>query len=91
MGYREHFSISPVTYLILPPKKTVRFYDAPENRPTELKAKFDHRAAILACAFNADGTKAFSGGLDASLREYAPFLSIIVFPANLLSKTRFRL
>ena len=61
--------IRTLTYLSL--FKTVRFYEVGETgvKPSELKAKFDHRAAILACAFNADGTKGFSGGLDASLRE----------------------
>jgi cell cycle arrest protein BUB3 len=34
-----------------------------------MKAKFDHRAAVLACAFSADASRAYSGGLDTSVRE----------------------
>ena len=45
--------------------QTVRLYDIDAN---EQKTKFDHRAAILACAF-ADNERAFSGGLDTSVRE----------------------
>ncbi|TEB21248.1 WD40 repeat-like protein [Coprinellus micaceus] len=52
---------------------TVRYYDsgsaAAPSRPAELKAKFDHRAAVLACAFNGDGSRAYSGGLDTGVRE----------------------
>ncbi|KAJ3505650.1 hypothetical protein NLJ89_g7306 [Agrocybe chaxingu] len=50
---------------------TVRFYEIgePGGRKSEAKAKFDHRAAVLACSFNMDGTRAFSGGLDTSVRE----------------------
>ncbi|KIM60024.1 hypothetical protein SCLCIDRAFT_976483 [Scleroderma citrinum Foug A] len=44
---------------------TVRFYDVAAN---EQKAKFDHRAAVLACAFG-EGARAFSGGLDNGVRE----------------------
>ncbi|KAF8431074.1 WD40 repeat-like protein [Boletus edulis BED1] len=44
---------------------TVRFYDITAN---EQKAKFDHRAAVLACAFG-DATHAYSGGLDMGVRE----------------------
>jgi len=49
---------------------TVRFYEveADESKPSELKSKFDHRAAVLACCFS-DGTHAYSGGLDTSVRE----------------------
>ena len=68
---------------------TVRFYIAPESTPPELKAKFDHRAAILTCAFNVDGTKAFSGGLDASLREYVAIINIYHLLKSFFLKTRF--
>ncbi|KAI0078612.1 WD40 repeat-like protein [Panus rudis PR-1116 ss-1] len=44
---------------------TVRLYDVDAN---EQKAKFDHRAAVLTCCF-ADSSRAFSGGLDTSVRE----------------------
>ncbi|KAH9848762.1 WD40 repeat-like protein [Lenzites betulinus] len=44
---------------------TVRFYDVATN---EHKSKYDHRAAVLATCF-ADGTHAYSGGLDTSVRE----------------------
>ncbi|KAJ8463545.1 hypothetical protein ONZ51_g10188 [Trametes cubensis] len=44
---------------------TVRFYDVAAN---EQKAKFDHRAAVLACCFS-DANHAYSGGLDTSVRE----------------------
>lgn len=53
----------PLTIL----QQTVRFYDIAAN---EQKAKFDHRAAVLACCFS-DDTHAFSGGLDTSVRQYA--------------------
>ena len=45
--------------------QTVRLYDVEAN---EQKLKFDHRAAVLACAF-ADNDRAFSGGLDTSVKE----------------------
>lgn len=50
----------------------MRFYeiDDGEGHKTEAKAKFDHRAAVLACSFSADGTHAFSGGLDTVVKEY---------------------
>lgn len=35
----------------------------------EQKAKFDHRAAVLACCFG-NAEHAYSGGLDAAVREY---------------------
>jgi len=44
---------------------TVRLYDVVAN---EQKAKFDHRAAVLACTFG-DATHAYSGGLDTGIRE----------------------
>ncbi|KAI0314215.1 WD40 repeat-like protein [Amylostereum chailletii] len=44
---------------------TVRLYDTATN---EQKCKFDHRAAVLDIAFS-DSTHAYSGGLDASVRE----------------------
>ncbi|KAF8963712.1 WD40-repeat-containing domain protein [Flammula alnicola] len=50
---------------------TVRFYEIGENgvRKSEARAKFDHRAAVLACSFSPDGSRAYSGGLDTSVRE----------------------
>ncbi|PPQ70230.1 hypothetical protein CVT24_013088 [Panaeolus cyanescens] len=50
---------------------TVRLYDisSTSSRKLEVRAKFDHRAAVLACSFSADGTRAYSGGLDTSVRE----------------------
>ncbi|KAG8217019.1 WD40 repeat-like protein [Butyriboletus roseoflavus] len=45
--------------------KTVRLYDVITN---EQKAKFDHRAAVLACTFG-DATHAYSGGLDTGVRQ----------------------
>ncbi|KAF9533134.1 WD40-repeat-containing domain protein [Crepidotus variabilis] len=50
---------------------TVRLYEVGEAgaKPSALQAKFDHRAAVLACAFSADGSKGYSGGLDTSVRE----------------------
>ena len=58
--------------------KTVRFYEVGDigGKESEAKAKFDHRAAVLACCFS-DATHAFSGGLDTFVREYAsPFLIV---------------
>ena len=46
--------------------QTVRFYDVAANQQ---KAKFDHRAAVLATCFS-DARRAYSGCLDASIREY---------------------
>ncbi|KAF8156102.1 WD40-repeat-containing domain protein [Crassisporium funariophilum] len=50
---------------------TVRFYEIGdgEQRRSEAKAKFDHRAAVLACSFSADAVHAYSGGLDTAVRE----------------------
>ncbi|KAF8958904.1 WD40-repeat-containing domain protein [Flammula alnicola] len=50
---------------------TVRFYEIGESgvRKSEAKAKFDHRAAVLACSFSRDASHAYSGGLDTSVRE----------------------
>ena len=45
--------------------QTVRLYDIAAN---EEKTKFDHRAAVLSSTFS-DASHAYSGGLDASLRE----------------------
>ncbi|KAI0045634.1 WD40 repeat-like protein [Auriscalpium vulgare] len=44
---------------------TVRHYDIATN---EQKAKFDHRAAVLAIAYP-DASRAYSGGLDTSVKE----------------------
>jgi len=72
MGYSLFFSsfsysFNKVIYII----QTVRFYEVGEHgvKKSEAKAKFDHRAAVLACAFTPDGQKGFSGGLDTSVRE----------------------
>ena len=46
--------------------QTVRLYDVDAN---EQKSKYDHRAAVLACCF-AGSDRAYSGGLDTSVREY---------------------
>ncbi|KAJ2922987.1 hypothetical protein H1R20_g14117, partial [Candolleomyces eurysporus] len=55
---------------------TVRYYetgDIPPNsgagRQSEQKAKFDHRAPVLACTFNEDGSRGYTGGLDTGVRE----------------------
>jgi hypothetical protein len=69
MGCSTYFSIAilfPTDYIST--TQTVRFYDIAAN---EQKVKFDHRAAVLAMCFS-DGGHAFSGCLDASVREYAP-------------------
>ena len=53
--------------------QTVRLYeleDGGDHNKLEAKAKFDHRAAVLACSFSADATHAFSGGLDTVVKEY---------------------
>ncbi|TFK70713.1 WD40 repeat-like protein [Pluteus cervinus] len=49
---------------------TVRFYEVGEKggRESQAKAKFDHRAAVLACCWS-DGAHAYSGSLDTSVRE----------------------
>ncbi|KAG6369508.1 WD40 repeat-like protein [Boletus reticuloceps] len=62
------------------PAQTVRFYDITAN---EQKAKFDHRAAVLACTFG-DGTHAYSGGLDMGVRECVVFLLFCVFAFRML-------
>lgn len=51
--------------------QTVRFYQIGERgvKESEAKAKFDHRAPVLACCFS-DATHGYSGGLDTSVREY---------------------
>ena len=62
--------------------QTVRFYDTEAN---EQKSMFDHRAAVLACCF-ADDKRAYSGGLDTSVREYVPQLPAIYVSHQPLSK-----
>ena len=54
------------------PFQTVRLYEIDDGggNKTEAKAKFDHRAAVLACSFSADARHAFSGGLDTVVKEY---------------------
>jgi len=51
--------------------QTVRFYHISESgvRESEIKAKFDHGVAVLACAFSADASRAYSGDLDTSVKE----------------------
>jgi hypothetical protein len=53
----------------------VRFYEIDDGggQKTEARAKFDHRAAVLACSFSADAAHAFSGGLDTVVKEYVSF------------------
>ncbi|EKM75034.1 hypothetical protein AGABI1DRAFT_116607 [Agaricus bisporus var. burnettii JB137-S8] len=63
-----HFApSSPDRLLVSSWDTTVRYYDTSDTAP-ELKAKFDHRAAVLACAFS-DDAHGYSGGLDTSVRE----------------------
>ena len=61
-GVCPAFFVHTLMYVTL---QTVRFYDVAAN---EQKAKFDHRAAVLACCFS-DANHAYSGGLDTSVRE----------------------
>jgi len=56
--------------------QTVRLYDIAAN---EEKSKFDHRAAVLSTTFS-DASHAYSGGLDASLREYG-VVAFVGFPS----------
>jgi len=58
-------SLSPFTVFSDIVIQTVRLYDIAAN---EEKTKFDHRAAVLSSVFS-DASHAYSGGLDASLRE----------------------
>ncbi|KAI0035473.1 WD40 repeat-like protein [Vararia minispora EC-137] len=55
----------PNTLLVSSWDKTVRLYDAATNAQ---KSKYEHRAAVLSTTFS-DDAHAFSGGLDATLRE----------------------
>ena len=50
----------------------MRFYEIDDGggQKTEAKAKFDHRAAVLSCAFSPDAAHAFSGGLDTVVKEH---------------------
>ncbi|KAJ6606418.1 WD40-repeat-containing domain protein [Mycena vulgaris] len=71
-------TISSIQYSPTDPNKllvsswdtSVRFYHVgePNAKPSEQLAKFEHRAAILACCFS-DSTHGFSGGLDATIRH----------------------
>ncbi|KIJ29057.1 hypothetical protein M422DRAFT_37087 [Sphaerobolus stellatus SS14] len=47
---------------------SLRLYDVQQDAQGQ-KAKFDHKAAVLDCAFS-DGRHAFSGGLDTWVREF---------------------
>ena len=68
---------SPDQLLVSSWDTTVRLYDVgdvPYNsggRPSEMRAKFDHRAAVLCCAWGEAGSagKGYSGGLDTGVRE----------------------
>ncbi|PPQ74797.1 hypothetical protein CVT24_003666 [Panaeolus cyanescens] len=50
---------------------TVRLYNTSDENGSQpdMKTKFEHRAAVLACSFSQDGQRAYSGGLDACVRE----------------------
>ncbi|KAH6908471.1 WD40 repeat-containing protein [Coprinopsis sp. MPI-PUGE-AT-0042] len=69
--------VSPDQLMVSSWDTTVRLYDigdVPYNsggRPSEMRAKFDHRAAVLTCAWGegASTGKGYSGGLDTSVRE----------------------
>ena len=69
--------------------QTVRFYQVGEKgiKESEAKAKFDHRAPVLACCFS-DGTHGYSGGLDTSVREYLVFLFSYPYMYHLLHRRR---
>jgi cell cycle arrest protein BUB3 len=62
----------------------VRLYEIDDcgGHKTEAKAKFDHRAAVLACSFSADGTHAFSGGLDTVVKEYVDEFFTVHIPSS---------
>jgi len=62
------------------PEQTVRFYDVAAN---EQKAKFDHRAAVLTTCFS-DSNHAYSGCLDASVRECV-LTSDLFYPTPLIA------
>ena len=59
----------------------MRFYeiDDSEGQKSEAKAKFDHRAAVLAYLFSADAAHAFSGELDTVVKEYINHLCTLMF------------
>ncbi|TRM58926.1 WD40-repeat-containing domain protein [Schizophyllum amplum] len=49
---------------------TVRLYKVGEtDKESDLKSKFEHRAPVLACAFDNESTHGFSGGLDTYVRQ----------------------
>jgi len=66
----------------------VRFYEIDDSggQKTEAKAKFDHRAAVLACSFSADATHAFSGGLDTVVKEYVDFCYVFIVQCSRYSQ-----
>jgi len=66
MGYGtfSHHILSSFTEML----QTVRYYDTSDASP-DIKAKFDHRAAVLACTFS-DDAHGYSGGLDTSVRQW---------------------
>ena len=49
--------------------------DDSEGQKSEAKAKFNHRAAVLASSFSADPAHAFSGGLDTLSMSTSVFYS----------------
>ncbi|TFK18219.1 WD40 repeat-like protein [Coprinopsis marcescibilis] len=69
--------VSPDQMLVASWDTTVRLYDIGDvpcntgGKPSEMRAKFDHRAAVLACAWGEGPSagKAYSGGLDTGVRE----------------------
>ena len=64
----------------------MRFYEIDDGggHKTEAKAKFDHRAAVLACSFSADATHAFSGGLDTVVKEYVLCFTMEISSTNVV-------
>lgn len=71
MGYGIHPTFVYTSHMLTIFSQTVRFYQVGERgvKESEVKAKFDHRAPVLACCFS-DATHAYSGGLDTSVKEY---------------------
>jgi len=57
---------SPNDLLVASWDTSLQLYDIASN---SLKSKYDHKAAVLDCAFS-DGGHAFSGGLDTWVREF---------------------
>ena len=69
MGHGAHIERMSKPHGILTRwKQSLRLYDVQQDSQKQ-KAKFDHKAAVLDCAFS-DGSHAFSGGLDTWVREW---------------------